>query len=102
MFAIITALIAYVRLRTAIAMIKSVGLDFVLMSDGQRDVELEKENIAYVLKWTRYSGTEWFLLLAKLRNSIAWKKYYLFMNDPQYGMIDVFRKMGVQVKNAPE
>ena len=98
----ITALLIYVRSITGIVAIKCVGVDYVLLSDGQNDVELRKENTAYVLQWTRYPGGEYFLLLAKVKTRIGRKKYYLFVNDPKYGVMNVFRRMGIPLKNTPE
>ncbi len=100
--ALLVVLLAYLYKSNRVVQVKSINDKSVILNDGKRDIELKKEEISYLSKFVRFTFTKRFLLAIRVRNSsFLTLKRYLFLNDPQNNLIDLFKNMKIDLKNIP-
>ena len=100
--AMLVVLLSCLYKSNRVVQVKLINDKSVILNDGKRDIELKKEEISYVSKFVRFTFTKRFLLAIRVKNSsFLTLKRYLFLNDPQNNLIDLFKNMKIDLKNIP-
>ena len=92
----------YLYKTNRVVKIKQIKEKLVVLIDGKKDIELRDEDISYVFKLVRVTITENFVLFFAVKGDRFFSvKRYLFLNDPQNNLIEIFKNMHLEVTNIP-
>jgi len=98
----LVSLLYYMYRNNRVVKVRLIKDESVVLNDGKRDIELKKEDISYVFKFVRFAFTERYLLAITVQNGSFLKfKRYLFFNDSRNNLINLFKKMKIDLKNIP-
>ena len=80
----------------------AIGADTITLKSGKKEVKLLKTDIISVAKAIRFTATQRFLIILTFYCQEKNKKdRYFFMNEPESNFLDLFKNMGIQLKNMP-
>jgi len=85
-----------------IGKIKIIRKNSILLALGKKEIELDRDSIASISKFVRFTLTQRFWIkisLSKGRSPLL--NCFFFMNEPQHNFIDRFLSMGLKLKNFP-
>jgi hypothetical protein len=80
----------------------TIGADSITLKSGKKEVKLLKTDIISIAKVIRFTATERFWLILTFCSQDKKKKdRYFFMNEPGSNFLELFKNMGIQLKNMP-
>lgn len=82
--------------------VKAIDKHSVTLRLGKKKVHILKDNIISITKAVRFTATEKFWLILTFYDKGKKKKdHYFFVNEPKSNYLELFKKMGIKLRNLP-